>query len=57
MKKSIVFSATLLTVAAAAVAFATSQIGLARIVKSVDNITWNHYSAVAATLDSRGSKE
>ena len=58
MKKKIIFGATFLTTAfvVAAVA-ATAHEGFVKFGKSTDNARWNHYAAVAATFDSKGSKE
>ena len=58
MKKKIIFGATFLTTAfvVAAVA-ATAHEGFVKFGKSADNAEWHHYSAVAATLDSKGIKE
>ena len=57
-KKKIIFGTAFLTaVLAVSVAAATATGGLLKFARSEDNALWRHYSAVPATLDSKGIKE
>ena len=58
MKKKIIFGTSVLVASLAiGVAAFTAQNRFVRFGKSTDNAEWHHYSAVPATLDSRGIKE
>ena len=57
-KRKIIFGTAFLTAAlAVGVAAATATGSLLKFARSEDNALWRHYSAVPATLDSKGIKE